>query len=104
MGLLNLFSKPDDPGGLIRLPRGSFTVNRDGDIIVSTISSNFPVEIVQEIGRQVLDTFRQALVAHVPLAELNVHFGGFKVVAREMRGGAIVFLSPKEITSSKQKI
>jgi hypothetical protein len=94
MGLLNIFSKDDQPG-LVRLPRGSFTLNRAGEIIISTVPSSFSQETIQDIGRQVLDTFQQAQAAHLPLSELIIHFGGFKVVARELRGGAIVFLSPK---------
>ena len=96
MGLLNLFSKPG-PSTLTRLPAGSFTLDREGEIIVSTVSSTFPVLTVKDIGRRVLDTFREAQEAHLPLAELVIHFGGFKIVARELRGGAIVYLSPKNI-------
>ena len=99
---MNLFSKADAPT-LTRLPSGSFTMDRDGEIIVSTITSSFPTLTVQEIGRTVLDTFREAQEAHLPLAELVIHFGGFKIVARELRGGAIVFLSPKNtVTPTKQ--
>lgn len=99
MGLLNLFSKPP-PTTLTRLPSGSFTLDRDGEIIVSTVSSTFPVLTVKDIGQRVLDTFREAQEAHLPLAELVIHFGGFKIVARELRGGAIVYLSPKNIITS----
>lgn len=100
MGLLNLFNK--DTPGLSRLPSGSFTLNREGEIIISTVHSAFPVETIREIGRCVLDTFHEAQGANLPLAELNVHFSGFKIVAREMRGGAIVFLSPREIATAQK--
>lgn len=96
MGLLNLFSSKPAPA-LTSLPTGSFTLDRDGEIIVSTVSSSFPALTVKDIGRRVLDTFREAQEAHLPLAELVIHFGGFKIVARELRGGAIVYLSPKNI-------
>ena len=96
MGLLNLFSKPA-PATLTRLPTGSFTLDREGQIIVSTVSSTFPAPTVQDIGRRVLDTFREAQQAHLPLSELVIHYGGFKIVARELRGGAIVYLSPKNL-------
>lgn len=96
MGLLNLFSKPVAPT-LTSLPTGSFTLDRDGEIIVSTVSSSFPTLTVKDIGRRVLNTFREAQAAQLPLAELVIHFGGFKIVARELRGGAIVYLRPKNI-------
>ncbi len=95
MGLLDLFSK--EAPALIRLPSGSFTLDRDGDIIISTVPSSFSRPTLQDIGRRVLETFREARAAHLPLSELVVHFGGFKIVAREMRGGAIVFLSPQTL-------
>lgn len=101
MGLLDLFAKPAPT--LSRLPTGSFTLDRDGGIIVSTVPSSFPIMTVQDIGQRVLDTFREAREAQLPLSELVIHFGGFKIVARELRGGAIVYLSPKNIiTPTKQ--
>lgn len=93
MGLLKIFSKPVPT--LTSLPAGSFTLDRNGEIIVSTVASSFPVLTVKDIGRRVLDTFREAQEAQLPLAELVIHFGGFKIVARELRGGAIVYLNPK---------
>lgn len=96
MGLLKLFSKPA-PSTLTSLPTGSFTLDRDGEIIVSTVSSSFPAVTVKDIGQRVLDTFSEAREAQLPLAELVIHFGGFKIVARELRGGAIVYLRPKNI-------
>lgn len=101
MGFLNFFSTP--AASLTRLPSGSFTIDRDGDLIISTVSSSFPVTTVQEIGRKVLDTFHEAQAAHLPLSELIIHFGALKIVARELRGGAIVFLNPRNtISHTKQ--
>ena len=101
MGLLNLFAKTE--AALTRLPSGSFTIDREGSLIVSTVSSSFPSATIEEIGRRVLETFREAQALNLPLAELIVHFGAFKIVARELRGGAIVFLTPKNtITAPKQ--
>ena len=47
-----------------------------------------------EIGRVIVDTFRKAQAAEVVLTELTVNFAALKVTARELRGGAIVFLAP----------
>jgi hypothetical protein len=92
MGLLNLFSKPAAP--LLRLPAGSFTLDRDGRILVATLPSTFPTELIRHIGRSVLETFREAQSAQLPLTELVIRYGSLKITAREMRGGAIVFLAP----------
>ena len=35
-----------------------------------------------------------ATLGLVPLSELTVNYGSFKVIAREMRGGAMIFLTP----------
>lgn len=97
MGLLNLFRKSAPP--LARLPSGCFTLDRTGRVLAGTVSSNVPAATIHEIGRRVLDTFREAQAAQLPLAELIVHYGSLKITARELRGGAIVFLSPKSLIS-----
>ena len=92
MGLLKFLSKPAPP--LNGLPSGCFTMDRAGNVLVATVSSTFPAATVQEIGRHVLATFREAQLAQLPLAELVVHYGSLKITARELRGGALVFLTP----------
>ena len=92
MGFLNLFAKP--PPTLLRLPTGSFTVDRQGAVVVGTLPSNFPTEVVEAIGRDVLSAFKGAADAQLPLGELIVYYPSLKITARELRGGAIVFLSP----------
>lgn len=99
MGLLNFFSKPAP--SLPGLPTGSFTVDRTGRIVIGTIPSTFPSETIKDIGMNVIQTFREAQAANLPLAELVIHFGGLKITARELRGGAIVFLSPKNTISAE---
>lgn len=93
MGLMQLFARPAPP--LTRLPSGCFTVDRAGRVLVCTILSSFPTANVQQIGRRVLETFREAQAAQLPLSELVIHYASLTITARELRGGAIVFLSPK---------
>ena len=92
MGFLTLFSKtaPD----LMRLPSGSFTVGSNGSVLMGTLPSSFPVELMQDIGQQVLTAFSEAGTAQLPLSELIIHYPSLKITAREMRGGAIIFLAP----------
>ena len=78
----------------MRLPSGSFTVDREGSVLVGTLPSTFPAELVQEIAQQVLAAFREASAAQLPLSEMVVHYAALRVTARELRGGAIVFLAP----------
>ena len=93
MGLLNLFSK--SRATVHRLPTGSITVDRNGEVVTTTISSTYPAVLLQNITQEVLTLFRQAREKQLPLAELNLHFASLQITAREMRGGAIIFLSPK---------
>jgi len=93
MGLLNLFSKPAP--ALLGLPSGSFTLDRSGRVVIATLPSSFPVALMTEIGRHVMTTLRDAQAAQLPLAELVVHYPALKITARELRGGAIIFLAPQ---------
>ena len=97
MGLMKLFAR--SAPSLARLPNGCFTLDRTGRVLVGTVSSSFPAATLREIGRNVLATFREAQAAQLPLAELVVHYGSLKIVARDLRGGAIVFLSPRSLIS-----
>jgi hypothetical protein len=82
-----------------QLPAGSLTVNRDGQIITSTVSSAYPKELLGEIGGGILALFREARAAELPLGEVSIHFGSMHVTARELRGGTIIFLQPQSALS-----
>jgi hypothetical protein len=97
MGLLNLFARPAPT--LLRLPYGSFTVDRDGRILTGTLPSSFPADVVKDIARQVRDAFSEAAAAQLPLTELVINYSSLRISARELRGGAIVFLAPKAPSS-----
>jgi hypothetical protein len=78
-----------------QLPTGSITVDRNGVIVTSTVSSGYPKNLLQTIGRDVLELLREARAAQMPLAELSLHYGSLRITARELRGGAIIFLLPQ---------
>ena len=80
-----------------QLPAGSLTVNRDGKVVTSTIGSGYPEGLLREIVRDVMLLFRQARDAQMPLAEFSIHFASLRITAREMRGGAAIFLSPRTV-------
>jgi hypothetical protein len=98
MGLLSLFSKPEPT--LVRLPSGSFTVDRSGRVVVSTLPSSFPEHLTDEISRHVREAFLDAKEAGMNLSELVIHYPGLKIVARELRGGALIFLVPINLASN----
>jgi hypothetical protein len=97
MGLLSLFAKP--PSALMPLPRGSFTVDRDGQVLASTLPQSFPTEFAEQIALDVLASFKEAQAARLPLREMTVRFANLKLTARELRGGAIIFLAPQTFSS-----
>ncbi|MGO8927232.1 MAG: hypothetical protein ACLQU3_10120 [Limisphaerales bacterium] len=97
MGLLNFFAKPAPE--LVRLPSGSFTVDLQGSVLMGTLPSSFPAGLVKDIAQQVRATFGEAAKAQLPLAEIIINYPSLKICARELRGGAIVFLSPKAPSS-----
>jgi hypothetical protein len=93
MGFLKLFSKSRAVVG--QLPSGSMTVDRSGKVVATTVSSGYPSAVLNEVADEVLALFREARAAQMPLTEFNLHFATLQITAREMRGGAMIFLSPK---------
>lgn len=98
MGFLNFFSKAG--AAVQRLPSGTLTVDRAGNIVASTVASSYPAALLSAIARDVLTLFAEARAAQVPLTEFNLHFASLQITARELRGGAMIFLSPKTTSSS----
>ena len=94
MGLLTFLSKSTGNSRLVRLPSGSFTIDREGKIMTSTLPQSFPAARMQDIGQQVIAAMGAARQAQIPLAEIIVYYAALKILARELRGGAIIFLMP----------
>ncbi len=97
MGLLRLFAKPAP--AVLRLSSGSFTVDREGAVLTSTLPSSFPNSVVKAIAQTVRTVFDEAGAAQLPLSELVINYPSLKIAARELRGGLIVFLTPKTSSS-----
>jgi hypothetical protein len=102
MGFLNFFSK-SNRNRLEALPSGSFTVDREGRVMTSTLPQSFPAGHLREIGQRILASFRAAEKAQTPLAEIIIHYAALKLLARELRGGAIVFIMPQSFTQHFKK-
>jgi hypothetical protein len=86
------------------LPSGSITVSRKGEIVTSTVSSAYPRALLMEIAREVLRQFHEAREAQLALSELTLQFASFRITAREIRGGAIIFLSPQNVFETSPPI
>ncbi len=94
MGLLNLF-KSQKSDGPAPLPSGSYTVDREGKVVSRTISSAIPAQGLEQFAAQVLQTFREARQADLNISEFCINTGVMNIKAKELRGGAIIFLSPR---------
>ena len=101
MGFLKkIIQKFRSRAGVQRLPAGSMTVDRDGFVVTTTVSSAYPLALLNEIGHGVVSLFREARAAQIPLAEVSLHFGSLRITAREIRGGALIFLFPQTARST----
>jgi hypothetical protein len=102
MGFLSRFFK-SDKSQLVHLPAGSFTLDREGRVMTSTLPQSFPSDHLKQIGDHVLASFRAAQKAQMPLAEIIIHYSALKLLARELRGGAIIFLMPQSLNQKLKK-
>jgi len=93
MGFLRKFFRTR--AAVQQLPTGSLTVDRNGHVVTTTVSSSYPQPLLREIGHEVLTLFREARAAEMPMAEVSLHFASLRITARELRGGAIIFLFPQ---------
>jgi len=93
MGILDLFSKKDGPAAF-EIPAGTFTVDRHGNVLSSTLPQSFPPECVAQIVKPVLESFHGAKKAQLALTEIVIQYSALKITARELRGGAMIFLAP----------
>jgi hypothetical protein len=95
MGLLTGNSKPLDKS-IKAFPVGCFTVDRDGRLISSTLPQAFSPDMIRQIGQSVLVAFQSAHQAQLIFYEIQITYPAVKITARELRGGAIVFLAPSQ--------
>ena len=99
MGILNWFGKPAPD--MQKLAAGSFTVDRHGNVLTTTVGSAYPQWLLDDTAREVLSLFRGAREAQMPMTEIELHFAGLHITAREMQGGAIIFVTPHKAAAAK---
>jgi hypothetical protein len=95
MGILNWFAK--SAPAVRKLPAGSFTVDRHGNLMTTTVGPEYPRWLLDDTAREVLSLFREARAARMPLTGLDLNFAGLHIAARELQDGAIIFLSPQNL-------
>lgn len=70
--------------------------------MASTLPSSFPMKTLQDIARAVLDAFKSTSETQIPINELHVQYAGLTILARELRGGALIFLQPRQSLFTRQ--
>ena len=94
MGILKTSTRSLKPLRPERLPSGCYTLHRGGELVASTLPSSFSRAAMLEVGRVVIEAFNSALKTNLPLTDLHLQFSGLAITARELRGGALIFLEP----------
>lgn len=92
MGFLGLFEQTAKTP--LKIPTGCFSLDPEGRVISSTMPSSFPQEIIAEIGDTILKTFQESHKTGLGLAEVSIHYASLRITARDLHGGALVFLNP----------
>ena len=92
MGFLGLFQQTAKTP--LKIPTGCFTLDPDGRVVSSTMPSSFPDEIIKEIGETILQTFQESHKAGLGLTEVSAHYASLRITARDLHGGALIFLNP----------
>ena len=90
---MNPLTKTKSPA---HFPRGSYTVAADGGIVVSTLPRSFPRDHMEAIGKAVISALTTARELGTPFKELAADFAGLEIRARDLAGGAIIFITPQE--------
>jgi hypothetical protein len=102
MGILNPYIRTNVPVTSERLPAGCFSVHRGGEVVANTLPSWFSSKLTEEIAGTVLAAFKAAADTSLPLTELGIHYSGLVITARELRGGALIFVKPSQTRLPKQ--
>jgi hypothetical protein len=90
--ITQFFIKPAKPS-LLKVPSGSFTVTRGGQVMSSTLPQAFAKAHLHTISEYVLTAFRLATEAEIQVTELVISYAKLKVVARDLRSTIVVFIA-----------
>ena len=98
MGFLGLFEQTAKAP--LKIPTGCFSLDPEGRLLSSTLPSTFPREIMDEIGGVVQEVFADANRQGLGLTEFSIHYASLRITARDIHGGALIFLNPLTMYSS----
>jgi hypothetical protein len=101
MGFLGLFENAAKTP--LKIPTGCFSLDPDGNVVSNTLPGSFPPEIMEVIGKTVLVTLQEANETALGLSEISVHYASLRITARDLHGGALVFLNPLMMSTPEQR-
>lgn len=101
MGFLGLFEQRAKTP--LKIPTGCFSLDADRKVISSTLPGTFPPEILAEIGNTILDILQEANDNGLGLSEISVHYASLRISARDLHGGALIFLNPMGMSTDQRR-
>jgi hypothetical protein len=101
MGFLSRLFQGSKKRQPTQLAGGSYTIDSNGKVISSTLPGTFPRETMDQLSRAMLNALRSSQMAQLRIEEFTVHYPGFKITARVLRSGAIIFLVPRPHANHK---
>lgn len=88
------FQKKPKPPRAFDIPRGAFTYDSAGRILVGSV----PMAWLEEFGPVLVKALREAFTGAeekgLTLSEIALHYAGARIIARDLRGGGIVYVMP----------
>ncbi len=97
---MGLLSKKKKPLEIHALPAGCITIDRNGTIVATTIPQTVPAAKLQHIAQVVSQALHGARAINMSLTEMQVDYPALKIVVRELKGGAILFLTPRNFVKA----
>ena len=77
-----------------KLGSGCFTIDKNGRIIMSTLTHNFPLPLAKEVARQALNLIQSAQGVQMPINTLTARYKKLTICVHPLMTGAIIYVTP----------
>ena len=102
MGILKPFHRTRIPITADHLPSGCFSVHRGGEIATTTLPSWFSQKLTLDIARVAINAIKSAEETGLAVSEIHINYAGVEITAKDLRGGALIFIRPKNKKFNRQ--
>jgi|GEM_PF-572942 len=94
MGILRSYARTPAPVSTENIPSGCFSVHREGGIVVSTLPSDVPEDMILEIAGVAIGAIQASQQTNLGVTEVIIRYSGCRITACDLRGGVLVFIHP----------